>query len=46
MASEDSSDVAKWDPRTAERLVDLVRPIGKRWFRWEVRGLERMPPAG
>ena len=46
MANDDASEVAKWDPRTAKRLIDAVRPIGKRWFRWEVRGLERFPPSG
>ncbi|GAC1410752.1 MAG: lysophospholipid acyltransferase family protein [Mycobacterium sp.] len=46
MAIDDESDVAKWDPHAAQRLIDIVRPIGKRWFRWEVRGLERLPAAG
>lgn len=46
MAVKDASVVAKWDPRATQKLIDMVRPIGKRWFRWEVRGLERFPPAG
>lgn len=27
-----------WDPALTERVMTLVRPVAKRWFRSEVRG--------
>jgi 1-acyl-sn-glycerol-3-phosphate acyltransferase len=39
-------DLTKWDPGLTERLVDAARPIAKRWFRFEVRGLESLPAQG
>jgi 1-acyl-sn-glycerol-3-phosphate acyltransferase len=39
-------EVAKWDPAFTERLVNAAAPIAKRWFRFEVRGLESLPPSG
>lgn len=44
--NETDSEVARWDPGWAKQLISAVRPIGKRWFRWEVHGLESFPPAG
>ena len=41
----DLSDLEKWDPGFI-RGPEGGRPIGKIWFRAEVRGLERMPPTG
>jgi 1-acyl-sn-glycerol-3-phosphate acyltransferase len=35
-----------WDPEFTRRMIDAARPIGKRWFRWEVHGLESFPPDG
>jgi 1-acyl-sn-glycerol-3-phosphate acyltransferase len=37
--------IAKWDPQLTERLVAAVRPMAKRWYRSEVRGLESFPPG-
>lgn len=42
----DASDIAKWDPQLTERLMGLVRPIAKGWFRSEVRGLDSLPAGG
>lgn len=42
---EDSA-LAKWDPELTARLVGILRPIAKRYFRSEVRNLERIPAAG
>ncbi|WP_156687404.1 lysophospholipid acyltransferase family protein [Mycobacterium sp. Marseille-P9652] len=37
------TDVDKWDRGTTEHIVGLTRPIVKRYFRSEVRGLDRLP---
>ena len=42
----DLSDLEKWDPGFIEWARKVAGPIGKIWFRAEVRGLERMPPTG
>ncbi|OBA57410.1 glycerol acyltransferase [Mycobacterium sp. 1100029.7] len=39
-------EIADWDPGFTERLVSAAAPIAKRWFRFEVRGLDSMPPQG
>jgi len=39
-------DVAKWDPMLTERVVGLLRPIAKHYFRSEVRNLARIPAGG
>jgi 1-acyl-sn-glycerol-3-phosphate acyltransferase len=41
----ESSEIAKWDPGLTERMMSLVRPIAKRWYRSEVRGLDAFPPG-
>jgi 1-acyl-sn-glycerol-3-phosphate acyltransferase len=38
--------ITEWDPGLTERLVNAAGPIAKRWFRFEVRGLESLPPSG
>ncbi|MDX1885342.1 lysophospholipid acyltransferase family protein [Mycolicibacterium sp. 120270] len=40
------SELTKWDPGLTERMVGVLRPFLKRYFRSEVRGLENMPPGG
>jgi 1-acyl-sn-glycerol-3-phosphate acyltransferase len=40
------TEIAKWDPEFARSVVDRVRPIIKRWFRSEVRGLDKIPLGG
>jgi 1-acyl-sn-glycerol-3-phosphate acyltransferase len=42
----DDPESAKWDPGLTERVVGILRPLLKRYFRSEVRGLENIPPAG
>jgi 1-acyl-sn-glycerol-3-phosphate acyltransferase len=45
-ADIDSTEIAKWDPGLTERVVGILRPFLKRYFRSEVRGLENVPSAG
>jgi len=42
----DHPEMAKWDPGLTERVMGILRPFLKRYFRSEVRGLENMPSAG
>jgi 1-acyl-sn-glycerol-3-phosphate acyltransferase len=37
---------SRWDPGATRRMINAARPIGKRWFRWEVHGLESVPREG
>jgi len=37
------TDVEKWDAGLTELIVGLTRPVVKRYFRSEVRGLENIP---
>jgi 1-acyl-sn-glycerol-3-phosphate acyltransferase len=39
----DPTDVDKWDPGLTELVIALTRPIVKRYFRSEVRGLDNIP---
>jgi 1-acyl-sn-glycerol-3-phosphate acyltransferase len=39
-------ETTKWDPGFTERLVNAAGPIARRWFRFEVRGLESLPAQG
>jgi 1-acyl-sn-glycerol-3-phosphate acyltransferase len=45
-AAQQIPDVAKWDPTLTERVVGLLRPIAKRYFRSEVHNLARIPAGG
>ena len=40
------SEVAKWDPVMAKRLLGSLRPLIKGYHRSEVRGLDAFPPGG
>ncbi|BBX01388.1 glycerol acyltransferase [Mycolicibacterium moriokaense] len=42
----DKPEVAKWDPGFTRQIVNRVGPLIKRYFRAEVRDLDRMPAAG
>ena len=48
MASTDiePSELTKWDPGLTERVMGICRPVLKRYFRSEVRGLRNIPPGG
>lgn len=39
-------DFGEWDPGLTERFVAAAEPLARRWFRFEVRGLESIPPDG
>lgn len=51
MSDTDSDDfeideISKWDPEFAQRVVGILRPVMKRYFRAEVRGSDHIPQAG
>ena len=39
-------EVAKWDPELTKRVVGILRPVVKRYFRSEVKDLGRIPTGG
>jgi 1-acyl-sn-glycerol-3-phosphate acyltransferase len=41
-----STQIPEWDPAFTERLIRAVEPIARRWFRFEVRGLDSLSPDG
>lgn len=41
-----ASEIGDWDPGFTERFVTATEPLARRWFRFEVRGLESLPPYG
>lgn len=45
-AAQQIPDAAKWDPTLTERVVGLLRPIAKHYFRSEVHNLARIPAGG
>lgn len=45
-ADIEPSELTKWDPGLTERVMGLARPILRRYFRSEVRGLDNMPRGG
>jgi len=40
----DSPELSQWDQAFTEQQMNVLRPIVKRWFRAEVRGMESLPP--
>lgn len=40
------NEIAKWDPAVARRISNTIGPIVTRYFRADVVGLTKMPPAG
>jgi 1-acyl-sn-glycerol-3-phosphate acyltransferase len=40
------TEMARWDPGLVKRAITVVRPVAKRYFRSEVRGLNAIPPGG
>jgi 1-acyl-sn-glycerol-3-phosphate acyltransferase len=44
--SPDIGDVDKFDPGLTRRLMGVMRPLVKIYFRSEVRGLDSFPPGG
>lgn len=41
-----TGEIAKWDPVFTQQVKNAVGPVIKRWFRPQVRGLNRIPPGG
>jgi 1-acyl-sn-glycerol-3-phosphate acyltransferase len=41
-----NQEITEWDRGFTERLVKAAEPIARRWFRFEARGLEALPPDG
>jgi 1-acyl-sn-glycerol-3-phosphate acyltransferase len=39
-------EITEWDPALTERLVNAAKPLARRWFRFDVRGLQSLPPEG
>lgn len=46
LAQTAHGDIDRWDPDFTRRAVDRLRPLVKRYFRSEVRGLENIPQGG
>ncbi len=44
--TDDSDDAAKFDPGLTQRMIGVMRPVLKTYFRSEVRGLDSFPPGG
>ncbi|BBX15584.1 glycerol acyltransferase [Mycolicibacterium duvalii] len=40
------AEMAKWDPGFTRQITNWVGPVIKRYFRAEVRGIDRMPGTG
>lgn len=45
-SSSGQREAVGWDAEFTRRLIDAAKPVGKRWFRWQVNGLEPFPPEG
>ena len=45
-ATADITEIAKWDPVLTERVMGIIRPMLKRYFRSEVHGLDNVPNGG
>jgi 1-acyl-sn-glycerol-3-phosphate acyltransferase len=45
-ASPDSDDIGKFDPGLTRRMIGVMRPALKTYFRSEVHGLDSLPPGG
>jgi 1-acyl-sn-glycerol-3-phosphate acyltransferase len=42
----DIGDIDKWDPGLTRRVMGVMRPVLKTYFRSEVHGLDSFPPGG
>jgi 1-acyl-sn-glycerol-3-phosphate acyltransferase len=40
------TEIAKWDPELTKKVVGILRPVVKRYFRSEVKDLGRIPTGG
>lgn len=44
--SPDGGDIGKFDPVLTQRLMSVMRPVLKTYFRFQVQGLDSFPPGG
>jgi 1-acyl-sn-glycerol-3-phosphate acyltransferase len=42
----EGDEISKWDPEFTRRVVGILRPVMKRYFRAEVRGSDHIPEVG
>ena len=42
----DDAEIAQWDPGLTERVMGIIRPFVKTYYRSEVFGLDHIPPTG
>ena len=40
------TEISKWDPELTKKVVGILRPVVKRYFRSEVKNLGRIPTGG
>jgi 1-acyl-sn-glycerol-3-phosphate acyltransferase len=45
-AGAGETEIAKFDPGVTKRVMSVARPLLRRYFRTEVRGLQNIPPVG
>ncbi|CQD12757.1 acyltransferase domain-containing protein [Mycobacterium lentiflavum] len=45
-SDSDDPEIGKFDPGLTQRLMAVMRPVLKRYFRSEVHGLDSFPPGG
>jgi 1-acyl-sn-glycerol-3-phosphate acyltransferase len=45
-ADKDDPEIGKWDPGLTQRLMAVMRPVLKTYFRSEVHGLDAFPAGG
>jgi len=43
---DDTEDIGRFDPGLTQRMIGVMRPLLKTYFRSEVRGLDSFPPGG
>ena len=41
-----NKETAKWDPAFTKQMSNAIGPLIKRWYRSEVRNLDKVPSAG
>ena len=46
VSDSESGDIGKFDPVLTQRLMAVMRPVLKTYFRSEVHGLDSFPPGG
>jgi 1-acyl-sn-glycerol-3-phosphate acyltransferase len=45
-AAFEADEISKWDPEFTQRVVGVLRPVMKKYFRAEVRGSDHIPAVG